>query len=203
MTLLEFILQGGLLGLSAGLLPGPFQGYLINTTLTQGWRRSILVIFAPLLTDGPIIVLMVVLLKQLPPEVIRAIQLVGGVYLLWIAYGAWRQFRANVTIGAAESVPTGRSTLLKSMMMNWLSPGPYIFWGTITGPLLVQALSQSVWHGAAFMLAFYGVFLGVLAALVVVFDLMRRLDPRVTRLLMLATIGVLVYFALQLIFGIG
>lgn len=202
--MLELILRGSTLGWSAGVMPGPFQGYLINTTLAQGWRRSIVVIFTPLLTDGPIIVLMVVLLRQFPPEAIRLVQLVGGAYLLWIAYGAWRQYRANVTIGAAEAAPAQRSTLFKSMMMNWLSPGPYIFWGTITGPLLVEGLAQSVWHGVAFMLAFYGTFLGVLAALVLVFDRMRTLGPRVTRLLLLATIAVLVFFALSLIVqGLG
>ncbi|MBZ0276988.1 MAG: LysE family transporter [Anaerolineae bacterium] len=197
--MLDLIIRGSTLGWSAGMMPGPFQGYLINTTLTHGWRRSMIVVFTPLLTDGPIIVLMVFLLKQLPPEIIRWIQLIGGVYLLWIAYGAWRQFRANPTISADPSPAAHRGTLLKSMMMNWLSPGPYLFWGTITGPLLIQGLDQSLAHGVAFMLAFYGTFLGILAALVLVFDRMRRLNPRVTRSLMLLTIVILVFFALSLI----
>lgn len=198
--MLDFILRGSTLGWSAGFIPSPLQGYLINTTLAQGRRRSFLIILGLLLSDLPIVLVMVVLLKQFPPEAIRLVQLVGGAFLLWIAYGAWRQFRANVTIGpGGQAVPARRSVLLKSMMINALSPVPYIFWGTITGPVLVEGLAQSAWHGLAFLAAFYGTFLAIWAVLILIFDRMRTINPRVTRLLMLGTIILLVVFALSLI----
>ncbi|MCB9457882.1 MAG: LysE family transporter [Anaerolineaceae bacterium] len=198
--MLDFIVRGSTLGWSAGFIPSPLQGYLINTTLAQGWRRSVLVMGGLMLSDLPVVVLMVVVLKQFPPEAIRLVQLVGGAFLLWIAYGAWQQYRANVTIGPGEqALPGRRSVLLKSMMMNWLSPVAYIFWGTITGPVLVEGLAQSVWHGLAFLLAFYGTFMAIWAALILVFNRMRTINPRVTRLLMLGTIILLVVFALSLI----
>jgi threonine/homoserine/homoserine lactone efflux protein len=195
--MLNLISQGISLGFSAGAMPGPLQSYLISQTLANGWRKSIIVIFSPLITDGPIILLAVVLLKQLPPELIRLIQVIGGLYLLWIAYGAWRRFRSGVSLDTASQPQT--RTLSQGLMMNWLSPGPYIFWGTINGPLLIGAMQLSIWHGVAFMLAFYGTFLGILALYVIVFDRLRRLDERFTRIIFLVTLVVLVVFGISLV----
>ena len=39
--MLALITRGATLGLTAGVLPGPLQTYLIQTTLTQGWRKSL------------------------------------------------------------------------------------------------------------------------------------------------------------------
>ncbi|MBZ0282064.1 MAG: LysE family transporter [Anaerolineae bacterium] len=193
----SFISRGISLGFLAGASPGPFQSYLISTTLAQGWRKSLIVILTPLLTDGPIILLAVVVLKQIPSTFISLIQVVGGLYLLWIAYSGWKGFRAGTALQADAS--SERRTLTQGLMMNWLSPGPYIFWATINGPLLVQGLEQSVWHGVAFMVAFYGTFLLLLAAYVLVFDRVRHLDTRVTNTIFLLTLVVMVGFSLSLI----
>ncbi len=193
-----FVSQGISLGFTAGTSPGPFQSYIIGVTLALGWRRSISAIFSPLVADGPIILLAVVLLKQVPPDFLRVIQIVGGLYLLWLAYGGWRRFRA----GAAFANPTTEQqprTLAQGVTMIWLSPGPYIFWATINGPLLVQALGLSVWHALGFMLGFYGTFLSLLALVVVVFNRVRHLDVRVANTIFLVTLVVMVSFGASLI----
>ncbi len=200
--MLSFLSQGISIGFSAGAMPGAFQSYLINTTLSLGWRRSAIAIFTPLLADIPIIFLTVILLGQLPPEVIRIIQLAGGLYLLWTAYGAWKRLRAGVALGNVDTNTAPqqqRQTLLQAVFLIWLSPGPYIFWATINGPLLVKGLNETVWHGLAFVLGFYGTFLGILALYVFIFDRLRRLDERVTRAIFVITLAVMVLFALSLI----
>jgi threonine/homoserine/homoserine lactone efflux protein len=193
----SFIAQGVSIGFSAGATPGPFLSYLISVTLALGWRRSIIVILTPLITDGPIILLMVFLLKQFPPQIIQVMQVGGGLYLLWIAYGVWKQFRAGN--GLPSDAPPQSRTLMQGLVMNWLSPAPYIFWATINGPLLIQALNLSVVHALAFMVAFYGTFLFFLALWVALFDWLRRLDRRVIRGIYLLILLVLVAFSLSLI----
>ena len=195
--MLSLITQGVSLGFTAGASPGPLQSYLISTTLAQGWRKSLIVIVTPLIADIPIILLTVVILKDLPAGIVRAVQIVGGAYLLWIAYTAWRQFRKGVTLVASET--TVQRTLGQALLITWLSPGPYIFWGTINGPLLIGALALSVWHGVAFVLAFYGTFVSLLALYVIVFDRMRSLNPRILQGVIFVTLIVLVVFGLSLI----
>ncbi len=199
--MLALFARGFTLGLTAGILPGPGQTYLIQTTLTQGWRKSLILVITPLLADLPLILLTVFVLAQFPPEFIRVVQIVGGLFVLWLARGAWLNFRAGAAIGAggAALVLTTRQILLRALLVNFLSPGPYIFWGTVNGPLLVEGLRQSPLHGAAFLVAFYGTFLAVMLALIALFNHVRTLDPRVTRALLLLIAGLLVVFGLSLI----
>lgn len=203
-----FVSQGVSIAFAAGAQPGPFTSFLIGRTLAQGWRKSIILALTPLVTDVPIVLVVLVILKQFPPELIRVIQLVGGLYLLWIAYGSWRQYKA----GKASFKPEAASsdgispvrTLLQGAVMAWVSPGPYIFWTTINGPLLIQGLNQSLLMGLAFLLAFYGTFIGILTLYILVFDRLRRIDERVTRGIFILTLVVMVLFGLRLIGqGIG
>ena len=199
--MLALVTRGITLGLTAGVLPGPLQTYIIQTTLTQGWRKALILVLSPLIADIPMIVLTVFVLAQFPPEFIRVIQIVGGLFVLWLAWGAWKQFRAGAMIGAGGEAITlsTRQLLARAIVVNLLSPGPYIFWSTVNGPLLVQGLRESVLHGAAFLIAFYGTFLGVLQALIAVFNRVRTLDARVTRALLLVITGLLVIFGASLI----
>lgn len=204
--MIALVTRGISLGFAAGALPGPFQSYIISTTLLQGWRRSLPVIVSPLVIDGPIILIVVFLLGQLPLQVIRLIQMAGGIFLLYIAWGTWRGLRAGTAVTPTEAGGGGAATVrgifLRGLLMNALSPGPYLFWGTVTGPLLVQALSQSALHALAFLAAFYGTFLAMLALIVLLFDRVRRLDARITRALVWLTLAVLVIFGVTLILGI-
>lgn len=204
--MLALIARGVSLGFAAGALPGPFQSYVINTTLLRGWRVSLPVITAPLVVDGPIIVVVVFLLGQLPPAAIRLIQAAGGVFLLYVAWGTWRSLRAGAAIGPVRSTNlaaiTRRGVFVRGLIMNALSPGPYLFWGTVTGPLFVSALEQSALHALSFLVAFYGTFLAMLALIVLAFDRLRRLDERITRALVWLTLVVLVLFGITLLLGV-
>lgn len=189
------------LGLSASLLPGPLQTYLIQLTLSLGWRRSLIAVLSPLIADIPVIVLMVFILSQFPADITRYLQIVGGFFVLWLAWGTWRQLRAGVLLGAGSGTldMTPKQVLVRMIGVNLLSPGPYIFWSTVNGPLLIQGLQQSVFHALGFLVGFYGTFLGMLTVYVFVFDRVRNLDPRITRLLLMITVVALVYLGLRLI----
>jgi len=77
-ALVAFVLQGAALGLTAAASPGPLQTLLISEALIGGFRRSAPIAFAPLVTDVPIVLLMLIVLKQLPPIAIRGLSIVGG-----------------------------------------------------------------------------------------------------------------------------
>ena len=186
-------------GFSAGINPGPLQTFLISTTLSRGWRSGMVITFAPIISDAPIVVLMTVLLHNLPNSTARVIQIVGGLFVLWLAWNTWKALRAGRLIGSAVTAeaPAGSGrTLVQAVAMNLLNPNPYIYWGTVTGPILIAGLEESVWHGAAFLLGFYGVFWCVNVVIVLAFDRLRRLDERLTQgalllsILVLAVLGV-------------
>lgn len=181
------------LGFSAAVMPGPFQSYLISTALKHGWRRALLVVVSPLIVDIPIIVAVLIALDALAafvPLLVDGVRIVGGVFVLYLAWGAWGDFRAGASMGTspdgAPSTDTPRATFTRGLLMNALSPGPYIFWSTVNGPTLLEALETSVVLGVLFVVAFYGTFLGLLVVISMVFDRVGSISPQVTRWLLLA-----------------
>jgi threonine/homoserine/homoserine lactone efflux protein len=197
--LLSFFLQGLALGLTAAASPGPFQAYLISQSLAGGWRRGAPVAFAPLISDGPIIIAVLLLLDQLPSLLIRTISLVGGLFVLYLAWGLWQKWR----VGAVDSDPnvsvdsqpgSARAVLLKGVLMNLLSPGPYTFWTLVNGPILLEASRVSIFSASAFLFSFYGMLIGGMLLIAMVFHQARRLGRRLVRGLTLTSILILVIF---------
>jgi threonine/homoserine/homoserine lactone efflux protein len=169
--------------------------YLLSQTIANGWRKTLLAAFAPLLSDGPIILLVLLVLTRTPDWFLSTMQAAGGLFLLYLAWGAYRSFRTAVTL---QPLPTeaNSQSMVKAALMNGLSPNPYIFWGTIGGPVLIAGWRQSPAHGASFMVGFYGTLIGGFMAFIALFAVAKNLDPRVSRGLSLASALALLFFGL-------
>jgi threonine/homoserine/homoserine lactone efflux protein len=179
--MLMYILQGVAYGFSGAVQPGPFQTYVISEALRKGWRRTLPAALSPLVSDGPIIALAVLLLSRLPTGWDRILYIVGGGFVMtlaWSAFRAWRDFDLTQPLPDREVEATG---LLKAALMNALSPGPYLYWGLVTGPILLTAWREKPSHGIGFLVGFYGALVGGLVSIIVLFGAARRLGPRVTR----------------------
>lgn len=195
----NFFFQGLALGLAAAFSPGPFQAFLISQTVAKGWKHAVPIAFAPLISDGPIIVTILLVLDQLPANFLRILGVLGGLFVFYLASGLWQQWRKGIPNEAEyfeQNVSMGGKlkVLLKGVLMNLLSPGPYTFWTLVTGPILLAALRQSSLHGVFFLSGFYGTLIGGMLAIAILFHLARRLGPGVVRGLTLASIFILVVF---------
>ena len=56
----EYMILGITFAFAAAVQPGPLQTYIVSQTLTKGWKRTLPAMFAPVLSDGPIIILVLV-----------------------------------------------------------------------------------------------------------------------------------------------
>jgi len=101
----------------------------------------------------------------------------SGIFILYLAWGTFRAFRTPQTSDGPE--PSSERPMAKAVMMNMLSPGPYIFWTLVTGPILVAGWRQAPADGLAFLGGFYITLVGGLAAIIVVFGLAARYGERV------------------------
>ena len=182
MSILPFLLQGIGYGFSAAVQPGPFQTYLISQTLLNGWRRTLIAALAPLVSDGLIIVTVLLVLTRVPAAFRLALQLAGGVFILYLAWGAFRAWRRfDVVTPPAPAAGAGAQSLLRAALMNFLNPNPWIFWSLVTGPILIRAWGESPDKGIAFLVGFYGAMIACLALIIILFGTARRLGPRVSR----------------------
>jgi threonine/homoserine/homoserine lactone efflux protein len=116
-SLASYFVQGGGYGLAAAAQPGAFQTFVISQTLANGWRRTLPAALAPLISDGPILVLMLVILTRLPEWTRALLHLASGVfilYLAWSAVAAWRKFDPT----GFSAPAAGQRSLLKAAVMN-------------------------------------------------------------------------------------
>jgi threonine/homoserine/homoserine lactone efflux protein len=189
----SYFWQGAALGLTAAATPGSLQTLLISETLLGGFKRGARITLAPLITDAPIIIAVLLILNQVPPVVLRLLSIAGGLFVLYLAWGLLKQWRSGPQAAAAAegARPIGWKGLWRAAIVNWLNPNPYLFWTLVGGPTLIAALNQALAYGAAFLAGMYGVFIGSMLIIVAVFHFARNLGPRIVRGMLLISIGVL------------
>ena len=194
--MLFYVLQGAGYALSATFTPGPFKAFLLGQALKHGFRRAAALALCPLISDAPIIVLVLAVLSQVPPRLIDALHLVGGVFLLYTAFRFFQIFWAGKATQAAEG-PPGRGMLWQGVLVNFTGPGPWIFWSTLIGPILLRAWAESPALGIAFVVAFYATFIAGLAGVIGLFSMARRLGTGFTRWLTLVSALLMLGFGLS------
>ncbi len=197
-----YLLQGIGYGLAAASQPGPFQTYLISQTLTRGWKRTLPAALAPLISDGPIILLCVMVLSQIPAWMQRILYIAGGLFILYLAYGtyrSWKSFDPHL-----PSVETGtQQNILKAALMNALNPAPYLFWTLVTGPILLQGWREAPLNGIGFLAGFYLTLISSLAAIIIVFGTAVKLGPKFNRVLLgISAIALICFGSYQLWLGL-
>ena len=177
-----YFVHGATLGLSAMATPGPFQAFLVAQTMKNGWRRTLPAALAPLVSDGPIVALMLLVLTQAPDGLLSGIQILGGVFVLYLAWGAWVAAGKMGTSLEVSPEAAGQN-FLKAALMNMLSPGPYLFWGLLAGPIVIEGWRQSPGTGLSFVLGFYIALIGGFAAFIILLGTASRFGPRVSKIL--------------------
>jgi threonine/homoserine/homoserine lactone efflux protein len=155
-ALISFLSAGLQLGLSGGLAPGPLLALVASETLRHGARAGIGVALAPLLTDLPIILAAVLLLRPLADQILplALIHFGGGLYLTWLAIQGLR-FR-GAELGATD--PAG--SLRRGVIANFLNPSPYLFWLAVGAPTVLDAWRHGWPAAVAFIAAFYALLVG-------------------------------------------
>ena len=130
-----FLSAGIVLGLSAGFSPGPLMTLVISQTLRHGVREGVKVAAAPLVTDLPIILAATFLLTRLAGYhfLLGMISFTGGLFVTLLAWESFRTCGVNTSAGDAAPQSLG-----KGVMVNLLSPYPYLFWLTVGAPMIVK-----------------------------------------------------------------
>jgi threonine/homoserine/homoserine lactone efflux protein len=195
--MLPYILQGLSYGFTAAASPGPMQAFLLSQSLKNGWIKTLPAALAPLISDGPIIVLVLFILAQVPDSGLRFIRIAGGLFLLYLAWGAYKSYRQAGSTALEIRPDSSAQSLFKAALTNFLSPVPYIFWSTALGPILLEGWQESPTFGLAFLLSFYGMLVGGFALTILFFDLLGRFPPKITRSLSLISAVLLLYLGLS------
>lgn len=155
--MIGFLTTGTVLGLSAGIAPGPLLALVISETLRHGMKAGIKVALAPIISDLPIVALALYILAKLSAFhiILGTISFLGGFVLLYMGY------ESLVTKGVDLSFQDLKpESFKKGIIVNVLNPHPYLFWVSIGGPVTMKAWDQSVFAAVAFIGSFYLLLVG-------------------------------------------
>jgi threonine/homoserine/homoserine lactone efflux protein len=155
--MVPILLSGILLGLSAGLAPGPMLTLVVTQTLRYGIAEGLKVSLAPLATDLPIVLVSLLVLARLAhfEAVLGGISLAGSLFVLYLAYETYRADAASLDL--TEERPR---SLRRGITINFLNPHPYLFWITVGAPILIRAADISSIAPALFVGSFYILLVG-------------------------------------------
>src|SRR5581483_8531204 len=122
---ISFLFLAVTLAISGVLQPGPMTALVISQSIRHGIKEGVKVSIAPIITDGPIILLVIFLLSKFSDSntLIGIISLLGAIYLTYLAYG-------NLTVKVTKLTTKNVSpqSFKKGILTNALNPAPYLFW---------------------------------------------------------------------------
>ena len=186
--MLEYMVIGSGFAFAAALQPGPLQAYLLSSVVRRGWRTTLPASFAPLISDGPIVVIVLLLLSRVPESFQIVMRAAGGLLLIYLAWASYRQ--SGISQEAEQSVSAPR-TLFQAVLVNLLNPNPYLGWSLVLGPAVMDAWRHERAYAFILIAAFYGTMVVALAGTIFLFGRANVLGPRVRRSLILLSTGIL------------
>jgi threonine/homoserine/homoserine lactone efflux protein len=174
------VMPGILYGFAAAVTPGPLSTYLLSQAVTAGWKRTLPATLSPLLSDGPVALLVLAALSQVPASLVRYLRLFGGAFILYLAFEAWKNWR-EFQVQNRNGREGRQNNLLKAAIVNWLNPNVYISWSIIVGPMFLHGWQKAPVIGLSLVLGFYLTLIATMIGMVLAFASAGALGPKIRR----------------------
>jgi threonine/homoserine/homoserine lactone efflux protein len=188
--MLEYLIIGSGFAFAAAIQPGPLQAYLLSSVAQIGWKRTLPASFAPMISDGPIALLVLLVLNHITGTMSRVLQAAGGVFLIYLAWASYRRWKKQTTT-MPETNGSAPRTLLQAATVNILNPNPYLGWSLVLGPAVLGAWHINPWNAVVLIVAFYATMVSVQAGIILLFGTTRFLGPNGRRILILVSMVML------------
>jgi threonine/homoserine/homoserine lactone efflux protein len=198
----QYLLFGGSLAFTAALQPGPLQAFFLAKVSQVGWRKTLPAAFGPLVSDGPIALITLLLIQQIPPIVENWLRLAGGLLLLFYAWRTFRSWRSPDP-QLEEKTSSAPDTVFQAGLINLLNPNPYLGWALIMGPTLLEAWAARPRYALGLLAVFYLVMIGVSMILIFLMGTSRFLSSSGRQTLLLISSLILAGLGLYYLISAG
>ena len=177
-------------GLAAGMSPGPLLTLVITETLQRSKVGGIKVAVAPLITDAPIILVTLFVLSRLPnfKPILGIIALIGGLFVAYLGYGSVTTKGVEIDFQETKS-----KSVIKGVLVNALSPHPYLFWMTVGAPMIHKAYQVSLVSTIAFVVSFFAFLVGSKVGIALLVDKSRTFLKSGTYILIMRSLGIVLF----------
>ncbi len=167
---ITYLTMGAVFGLTAGISPGPLLTLVISETLRHNKTEGVKIAIAPLITDIPIVLLTIFIFSKMASfdVVIGIISILGGIFIAYLGYDSIKSKGIEIEIQNLKL-----KSIRKGIIVNILSPHPYIFWLMVGAPITIKAYQASPAAAFAFIIAFYVLLIGSKISIALVVDRSR------------------------------
>jgi len=193
----DSLLFGIIFGLAAGLSPGPLITLVVSETLKNGRKEGIEVAISPLISESPIILLVLVILSSVAENIIlmAVISLLGACFLIYLGLS-----NLSANVNESKDYLGKNNALLRGITSNLLNPNTYIFWLTIGGPRILESAQVNISATILFIIGFYMMLVGSKTTVAVAVDKSKTLIKSKYYVYIIRALGiVLIVFALTFV----
>lgn len=177
----------------------------ITSALRSGVRAGVIVACVPLISDLVVVAGTLLVLDQLPRHSLDVVGVLGGMVLIMMGLGTFREAAgASLAVAREQGRPRTVTALRQGTVVNLFSPHPWIAWATVLGPLTLRTWRDDHVGAAAFVASFYVCLVGAKILLaVLVGRAASRLHDRSYRVALRASGALLGFAGLALIADFG
>lgn len=144
------------MGFSGAIMPGPVLTVTINESLKRGFKAGPLIILGHACLELFLVILLLLGFGKILglPLIQGLIGLIGGSFLLWMAYGMIKEAREKVFDLSAESAHSEKSMnpILLGLTTSASNPYWFLWWATVGIGSLMLAGKSGIWGSASFYL---------------------------------------------------
>jgi len=155
------------LGIIEGVKPGPLMAVVISETMIHNWKSGLKVALVPLITDGPVILLSVILYELLTINAIAQaiIGFMGSLILIWLGIDCFKKSKIKFDESPKES-----HSFKKGIITNLTNPNMYLYWVLIGAPFLLEAYSINISYPFLFIGGFFAAFIVLKMCIAILVD---------------------------------
>jgi threonine/homoserine/homoserine lactone efflux protein len=167
---MELLLLGAGMGIVGGLFPSPLHMIALAQVALNRWLRALLVLIgAPLLIDGVLLLITFFFYQYIPRNIAHSVEYVGGTVVMAFATYSLLESRGKTREQMADSPAMSYASVAAAALAEVGAPGTWIYWLTIAGPILAEGRQQGYWHVVPFfagsLVGYYGAAVASLATL--------------------------------------
>lgn len=158
----EHVVPALVLGAALAATPGPVQLVILNETARHGLARGLRVMLG---ANGVLFAVLATLalgFSTVEPstELVRALRVVGGLFLVWIAVTELRSLRRSVRgVGATETARERFGPTTRGVILVIVNPAAWVFFATTGAAVMAEAGAEGGRETA--LLAAFAMTLGV------------------------------------------
>jgi len=149
------------MGLAGGLFPSPLHMIALAQVALNRWLLALFILIgAPLLIDGALLLITFVFYQHIPRTVAHDVAYVGGSAVIAFGLFSLAESRRKTHEEMATSAALSYGGVTAAALTELAAPGTWIYWLTLAGPIIAEGRQKGYWHVVPFfvggLIGYYG-----------------------------------------------